>query len=83
MLRARDAGFEFLLRELDLALTFVSVAKATAHRSRRIRNRGYASEACEVVSKFRHRLKLSAQQEQELSERLSRLESLIASVPEP
>ncbi len=68
-------GVEFLLTELDAALTFLDVARATGSPETRERNQGHAREAYDTARRLQTRVSMQPDEKQNFDEKLALLET--------
>jgi hypothetical protein len=70
---SNKVGTEFVLTELDTALTFLDVAETTRSAETRERNRNHAYEAYEVVLRMQSRVIMDPDQKIEFQQKLATL----------
>ena len=70
-------GAQFVLTELDLAITFCEVALTTSDSYRVGRNAENAQRALNAASRFQHRVRLRPDEQQQVTEKTSHLQSLL------
>jgi len=70
------AKYEFVVIELDLAITFLEMALSTSDHLKSQRNESYAEQANSTALHFLSKARFSEQQTVEVDQRLSRLSSL-------
>ena len=75
-----DANADFLMSLLNLALTYMEVARVTRIEETARRNRADARRAYETVLFFLQKLALSAEQEKEVDSGLAVLEARLEAV---
>jgi hypothetical protein len=75
-----DNAFQFLLTDLDTALTFMDVAKSTENEGTRQRNYANAREAYDTVVRLMQKLSLDNTQQEKLAEGLALLKSRLEDV---
>lgn len=68
-------GVEFLLTELDAALTFLAVANATGSPETRERNHEHAREAYDTARRLQPKVSMQPDQKQTFEEKLALLEA--------
>ena len=73
-------AFEFLLTDLDIALTFIDVAESTDNIATRQRNHANARRAYDTVVRFMQNLSLDDTQRKELAKRLAFVKSRLQKV---
>ena len=73
-------AFEFLLTDLDTALTFLDVAESTLNQATRQRNHANARRAYDTVVRLMQNLSLDDTQREQLAERLALLKSRLQNV---
>jgi hypothetical protein len=74
----QEAGFNFIQTELDLAFTFINIGQTTKDYERATRNLAHAKRAYESATRFLENAQLSAAKRQVISEKIERLEELLA-----
>ena len=74
--------FQFILTELDLAVTFLGIAQTTNNDERSERNMKHAEEAVLVAKKFLRHAELTNNMRAEIFERVQKLEPLLIRVNE-
>lgn len=76
--RAHDvAKFEFIATELDIAITFCEMAIAAEDQNKAERSAKHARQAYEVAKRFLPKARLEPLMNQEIDEKLQRLEPLL------
>ena len=75
-------AFEFLITDLETALTFLDVAASTDKRHIRKRNHANARHAYDTVLRLMQHLSLNDTQQKELAKRLDLLKSRLQKVGE-
>lgn len=75
---SNKAGVEFLMAELDTAMTFLDVAETTSSEENRSRNCGNARIAYETVMRMRERVLLDGGQSQALDQKLADVRKRLA-----
>ena len=73
-------AFQFLLTDLDIALTFMNVAESTDNVAIKQRNHGNARRAYDTVVRLMQNLSLHDSQREELAERLALLKLRLQNV---
>ncbi|HUB34784.1 MAG TPA: hypothetical protein VMA31_17235 [Bryobacteraceae bacterium] len=73
-------GAEFLITDLDIALTFLDVAQISANEETIRRNRAHARRAYDTVLHLLTKLEIDARQRQTIGERLSKLKARLEAV---
>ncbi|HZQ41889.1 MAG TPA: hypothetical protein VFA99_01480 [Acidobacteriaceae bacterium] len=68
-------GVEFLLTELDAALTFLDVAGTTDSPETRERNQGHAREAYDTARRMQTRVSMQPDEKKNFDEKLALLET--------
>ncbi len=79
---AQNKGFEFLLIDIDAALTFMDVAETTNSDETRQRNFKNARHAYDTVLQLMHTAGLNAAQKKEVQERLAALRTRLEAAGE-
>lgn len=74
------AGFDFVVAELDTAITFCKLALVTRTACNADRNRNHAILARDAALRTMGQIRLTESDEHEIAERLERLESLLRRV---
>ena len=86
MIDAKDfdqIGFEFLINDLDLALTMTERASsAESDSDKRVRNTSNARHAYNTVLHLRNRVNLNGGQEEEFSTKVAHLKSALMQLGE-
>jgi len=72
---SNKVGAEFLVIELDTALTFLDVAETTTSEESRIRNRKNAEVAYKTALRMAPRVMLVAPQKEAVNERIAKIKS--------
>jgi hypothetical protein len=75
---ANEASAEFLLVDLDTALTFMDLARDSKNPETVERNRKHAREAYDTVLRLLPKVALDAEQSQGIHDRLAALKSRLA-----
>jgi hypothetical protein len=70
-------GARFIIAELDLAITFCQGALTSRSASRKDRNAENAERALDAVARLRQRIRLTQEEEKEVTEKTSTLTSLL------
>lgn len=70
-------GARFIIAELDLAITFCQIALTSRSALRADRNVENANRALEAVARMRQRIRLTQDEEKEVTEKTSTLSSLL------
>lgn len=68
----------FLRTELDVAMTFVVIARQAKYRDRVVRNAANARKACKALRYFMDRVFLSEEEAAEIGGRLEKVENELA-----
>lgn len=82
ILRANDAGADFLLVDSEIALTFSSLARETTNLEKKRRTSGAARKAYDSIERLRRRIKLDDRQADKLNATLVRLKSELLNLGE-
>ena len=75
-------GLEYLISDMDLALTFLQIAATSSDRETRERNRKNARKAYETVLHFLPRLDPTAEERQTIEEKLAALRTRLQALGE-
>jgi hypothetical protein len=78
--QARNTGVDFLLADLDLALTFMEVAAVSGSEETRKRNQEKAHEACQTVLRLLDTVRPEAPQRAAISQKLALLKERLEKV---
>jgi hypothetical protein len=80
---SEKAGFNFLIADLELGMTFTRIASdARENSDKRVRNRASARRAYDGFFGIAHRASRSEEQHQEVKEKLQQLKSALEQLGE-
>ena len=80
--QANAVGVDFIRNDLETALTFAQIAKRSHEAEKTVRNRRNARRGYNTVVRFLTRTTLTADQQQDIDEKLDRLRSALAELGE-
>jgi hypothetical protein len=74
--------YQFVVTELDLAITFCEIALSAEGKDKLQRNAGHAERAYQAATRFLDRSTLSEEMHREIEDRISTLQVLLDQLPD-